>query len=75
MKKVETLVVTAEMIVTADRINTQIRESTTNHDGCAYSTAECWNKGCKPAELCPGGHQVYRNWTGGGHHHKDDDDH
>ena len=66
MKKVETLVVTAEMIVTADRINTQIRES------CAYSTVECWNQGCKPAELCPAGHQVYRNWTGGGHHHEED---
>lgn len=43
----------------------------TDHDGCAYSTVECRNKGCKPAELCPGGHRVYRNWTGGGHHHED----
>ena len=47
----------------------------TKHDGCAYSTAECRNKGCKPAELCPAGYRVYRNWTGGGHHHKDDDEH
>ena len=41
------------------------------HDGCAYSTVECWNQGCKPTELCPAGHQVYRNWTGGGHHHEE----
>ena len=45
----------------------------TKHDGCAYSTAECLNQGCKPAELCPAGHQVYRNWTGGGHHHEEDE--
>ena len=43
----------------------------TKHDGCAYSTAECLNQGCKPAELCPAGYQVYRNWTGGGHHHEE----
>ena len=43
------------------------------HDGCAYLTVECRNKGCKPAELCPAGHRVYRNWTGGGHHHEDDE--
>ncbi len=43
----------------------------TKHKGCAYSTAECHDRGCKPAELCPAGHQVYRNWTGGGHHHKE----
>lgn len=40
-----------------------------NHEGCAYmAELNCKRKDCKPAELCPGGHVVYRNeW--GGHHH------
>jgi hypothetical protein len=42
-----------------------------NHDGCAYQEhPNCERPTCKPAELCPGGHVVYRTqW--GGHHHAD----
>jgi hypothetical protein len=40
------------------------------HDGCAYSeVAKCKKRDCRPAELCGGGHRVYRDWNGGGHHH------
>lgn len=48
----------------------------TKHKECAYSYVVCYRKDCKPAELCPEGYQVYRNWTGGGghHHHRDSDD-
>jgi len=62
------------MAITADGIFDYLKPlSMIPHDGCAYSTVECRNKGCKAAELCPAGHQVYRNWTGGGHHHEDDE--
>lgn len=60
------------MAITAEGIFDYLKPlSMTSHDGCAYSTVECLNQGCKPAELCPAGYQVYRNWTGGGYHHEE----